>query len=364
MTSQLQLSFANAQVAGTANSTLDVGGIQLQICGSPNYYKTDGATPPGGYGANFTWTHTSNDCWVGVNNVAIAASTGGTITLSYAGTQITPDPQETTANIGELTPACCSNTSAPIGLSASFAVVSPILSSSFSPTTIASRGVTTLTFTLLAANLAPANAISFADNLPAGLVVAPIANIGGTCSNAAAATTATAGGSTIAVSNVAVPAGPASCTVTVDVTNAAGRTNASCTANPPAFTHGPGNYVKVAKVQGTIGWHSHESEDELFVALKGCLRIDMEAGPVVLNEGDLFVVAAGTRHNPSAPDECLIMLIERKSTLHKHPIYVPWSESSSAHFAAATNCRTRQQWRRGRRKRAPTGIVRCLAALL
>lgn len=73
MTSQLQLSFANAQVAGTANSTLAVGSIQLQICGSPNYYKTDGATPPGGYGANFTWTHTSNDCWVGVNNVAIAA---------------------------------------------------------------------------------------------------------------------------------------------------------------------------------------------------------------------------------------------------------------------------------------------------
>ena len=36
------------------------------------------------------------------------------------------------------------------------------------------------------------------------------------------------------------------------------------------------NYVKVAKVQGTIGWHSHESEDELFVVLKGCLPIDME----------------------------------------------------------------------------------------
>lgn len=29
------------------------------------------------------------------------------------------------------------------------------------------------------------------------------------------------------------------------------------------------------------------------MVLKGCLRIDMEAGPVVLNEGDLFVVPAG-----------------------------------------------------------------------
>lgn len=246
MTSQLQLSFANAQVAGTANGALAVGSIQLRICGSPSYYKTDGATPPGGYGTNFAWTHSSNDCWVGVNEVAIAAGTGGTITLSYTGTQITPDPQETTANVTELTPACCSNTSAPTGLSASFAVVSPILSSGFSPTTIASRGTTTLTFTLSAANLAPANAVSFVDNLPAGLVVAPIPNIGGTCSNAAAATTAVAGGSTIAVRNVAVPSGPASCTITVDVTNAAGQTNASCAANPPAFTNGPGNIVNLS----------------------------------------------------------------------------------------------------------------------
>lgn len=76
------------------------------------------------------------------------------------------------------------------------------------------------------------------------------------------------------------------------------------------------NYVKVAKAQGTIGWHSHEDEDELFLILRGRLRIDLETGPVALAEGDLFVVPAGTRHNPSADDECLIMLIEKKTTLH------------------------------------------------
>lgn len=76
------------------------------------------------------------------------------------------------------------------------------------------------------------------------------------------------------------------------------------------------SYVKVAKVQGTIGWHSHEHEDELFVVLKGHLRIDLEAGPVDLRDGELFVVPKGVRHNPSAQDECLVMLIERKSTLH------------------------------------------------
>lgn len=76
------------------------------------------------------------------------------------------------------------------------------------------------------------------------------------------------------------------------------------------------SYLKVAKVLGTFGWHSHDDEDELFVILAGHLRIELEAGAVELAEGELFVVPRGTRHNPVAETECLILLIERKSTLH------------------------------------------------
>ena len=75
-------------------------------------------------------------------------------------------------------------------------------------------------------------------------------------------------------------------------------------------------YVKVAKVQGALAWHSHENEDELFLVLKGHLRIEMEAGAVELNEGEMFVVPKGVRHNPVAEQECCILLIERKSTQH------------------------------------------------
>lgn len=75
-------------------------------------------------------------------------------------------------------------------------------------------------------------------------------------------------------------------------------------------------YVKVAKVHGTFGWHAHAGEDELFLVLKGRLRIEMEAGAVELDEGDVYVVPKGTRHNPIADAECHVMLIERKSTLH------------------------------------------------
>ena len=76
-------------------------------------------------------------------------------------------------------------------------------------------------------------------------------------------------------------------------------------------------YIKVAKVQDTLAWHKHENEDELFFILKGRLRIEMDAGDSVeLAEGQMFVVPKGVRHNPVAEEECHVMLIERKSTLH------------------------------------------------
>lgn len=75
-------------------------------------------------------------------------------------------------------------------------------------------------------------------------------------------------------------------------------------------------YIKVAKVKGELAWHSHENEDELFHVLKGHLKIEMESETVELSEGEMYIVPKGIRHNPVAEEECLIMLIERKSTLH------------------------------------------------
>jgi mannose-6-phosphate isomerase-like protein (cupin superfamily) len=75
-------------------------------------------------------------------------------------------------------------------------------------------------------------------------------------------------------------------------------------------------YVKVAKVHGSLAWHSHDAEDELFYVLKGRLRIEMEGSVVDLNAGEMFVVPKGVRHNPVADEECHLLLIERKTTQH------------------------------------------------
>ncbi len=86
--------------------------------------------------------------------------------------------------------------------------------------------------------------------------------------------------------------------------------------SPKVIAEVDDSYVKVAKVHGKLAWHSHDDEDEMFFVLKGRLRIEMESGAIELNEGDLYVVPKGTRHNPVAEEECHLLLIERKTTLH------------------------------------------------
>ncbi|WP_103069240.1 cupin domain-containing protein [Aquimarina sediminis] len=77
-------------------------------------------------------------------------------------------------------------------------------------------------------------------------------------------------------------------------------------------------YVKLAKIKGEkVPWHAHENEDELFYIVKGELLFEIEDQPsFIMKEGDLFIVPKGVTHRVSATEECWIMLIENKETLH------------------------------------------------
>lgn len=77
-------------------------------------------------------------------------------------------------------------------------------------------------------------------------------------------------------------------------------------------------YVKIAKIKGDkVPWHTHENEDELFYILKGSLVMELENQPsFTMQEGDLFVVPKGVNHKVSSRKECVILLIEGKTTLH------------------------------------------------
>ena len=77
-----------------------------------------------------------------------------------------------------------------------------------------------------------------------------------------------------------------------------------------------GQFVKLAKVAGSFDWHTHEEEDELFMVIKGSLKIRMRDGDVTLREGEFFIVPKGVEHKPVADCEAWILLFEPKETGH------------------------------------------------
>jgi mannose-6-phosphate isomerase-like protein (cupin superfamily) len=86
-------------------------------------------------------------------------------------------------------------------------------------------------------------------------------------------------------------------------------------------------YVKVAKLRGQLAWHSHDAEDELFLVIRGRLRIELEDGEVQLEAGQFAVVPRGVRHNPVAEEECWIVLIETVTTKHTGDVETPLTRS-------------------------------------
>jgi mannose-6-phosphate isomerase-like protein (cupin superfamily) len=89
-------------------------------------------------------------------------------------------------------------------------------------------------------------------------------------------------------------------------------------------------FVKVARVQGEFPWHAHAHEDELFLVLRGCLRIgreEIDGGPVDVRAGEFFVVPRGVRHNTSADEETWIALIETVTTEHTGGEQTPLTRS-------------------------------------
>lgn len=77
-----------------------------------------------------------------------------------------------------------------------------------------------------------------------------------------------------------------------------------------------GQQVKVAKLLGPFEWHHHADEDELFLVLRGRLRIELRDGIVELEPGEFAVVPRGVEHRPVADEEVHIVLFEPAATRH------------------------------------------------
>lgn len=77
-----------------------------------------------------------------------------------------------------------------------------------------------------------------------------------------------------------------------------------------------GQHVKLAKLKGEFVWHSHEHEDELFLVLKGTLRIQFRTHTLELNPGSFCIVPKGVEHRPVADNEVEVLLFEPAGTVN------------------------------------------------
>ena len=76
------------------------------------------------------------------------------------------------------------------------------------------------------------------------------------------------------------------------------------------------SYVKVAKLKGEFIWHRHESEDELFLVVKGTLTIKLRDKTLTLHPGQFVIIPKGVEHLPVAEHEVHVLLLEPKTTVN------------------------------------------------
>ncbi len=121
--------------------------------------------------------------------------------------------------------------------------VTPALDKSFTPSTVIPGQPSTVTFTITnSSDLLPKPDWSFTDTLPAGVVVAPAPNIGGTCvdttGTAAFNVAAAAAGTTITVTGGDLIKDQKFCTITVDVVAAGAGTYVNGSGSSTVTTSG------------------------------------------------------------------------------------------------------------------------------
>lgn len=123
-------------------------------------------------------------------------------------------------------------------------VIAPnaVLSKSLSTPSITDGGTAKYTFTITntANGAISLSNLSFTDTLPSGLRIAASPGVNVMGLTGSGSVTATAGGTSVAVSGYSIVGG-GQATITVNVTNAPGQLNPTCTGNPPAFTNSATN---------------------------------------------------------------------------------------------------------------------------
>jgi mannose-6-phosphate isomerase-like protein (cupin superfamily) len=75
-----------------------------------------------------------------------------------------------------------------------------------------------------------------------------------------------------------------------------------------------GQEVKLVKFRGTFVWHQHEREDELFLGVRGCFRLEFRDRVTEVGPGEFVVVPHGIEHRTVADEEVEVLVFEPAAT--------------------------------------------------
>ncbi len=74
--------------------------------------------------------------------------------------------------------------------------------------------------------------------------------------------------------------------------------------------------VKLVKFKGEFVWHHHDHEDEMFLVVKGRMRMQLRDREVTVGPGEFIIIPHGIEHKPVADEETEVVLFEPTSTLN------------------------------------------------
>jgi len=74
--------------------------------------------------------------------------------------------------------------------------------------------------------------------------------------------------------------------------------------------------VRLVKIKGEFVMHHHDNEDELFLVIKGLLKMDYGDKIVEIKEGEFIIIPKGTKHRPISDSEAHLLLFEPETVLN------------------------------------------------
>ena len=78
-----------------------------------------------------------------------------------------------------------------------------------------------------------------------------------------------------------------------------------------------GQHIRLVKIKGDeFDLHKHENEDEMFLVIKGTIKIELKDKFIDLNEGEFLIIPKGVLHRPIAIQEAHLMMFVTASNIN------------------------------------------------